>query len=60
MPAIMARLVINTGRSRSTAAARAACGALAPFRRFCSAKLTSYSQNPPFIFETDLSDCTIP
>ena len=41
MPAIMARLVISTGRSRSTAAARAASAAGAPFTRFCSANVTS-------------------
>jgi hypothetical protein len=41
IPAIIARLVISTGRKRSAAADRAAETASAPFRRFCSAKVTS-------------------
>ena len=41
MPAIMARLVIRIGRTRLAAPSTAACAAVAPSRRRCSANVTT-------------------
>src|SRR4029453_18186196 len=61
MPAIIAALVINTGRMRDCAASMAVCTGEVPCTRDCSANVTSriaFATATPIAMMAPMNDCT--